>query len=195
MADIKQIILPDGNTYNLKDTVSTWVGTQEEYDAIQNPDPTVTYFITNSTPFPIPSANAIHYDHTSSGLSASNVQDAIDEIMCKPITDAVLTCARCPIASIESSKCYQIGNVIFYSARFTFGSTVTTSGAVYFELNKVVAGDSAWGTLFYDTGDLIHKVSNSTGVSIWVTNGTARINTSDVVGKDKMFLNLTIIKA
>ena len=111
------------------------------------------------------------------------------------ITDAVLTSPRCEIASIQQSKCYQIGNIIFYSAEFTFGSTIQTAGAVFLNLNKVAQADFCWGSLFYDTGDTIYKVAKGYQTPLWVTNGTTRTQCSDVVGKSRMFVNLTIIKA
>ena len=119
---------------------------------------------------------------------------AKDLILTGSITDTVLTSPRCAIDSIQASKCYQIGNVIFYSAEFTFSSTITTAGAVYLFLNKIAQADFAWGTLFYDTGDLMYKVCKGGTQGLWVTNGTTRTQCSDVAGKSKMYLNLTIVK-
>ncbi len=52
--------------------------TQPQYNAI-TPDPKVTYYITDSNVNPTTASN-VTYDNTSSGLSASTVQTAIDEL-------------------------------------------------------------------------------------------------------------------
>lgn len=56
-----------------------WTGTQEQYDDITTPDPSVTYFITDGVVNPVPATN-ISYNNTSSGLTANTVQSAIDEV-------------------------------------------------------------------------------------------------------------------
>ena len=52
--------------------------TQAQYDALENPDPNIIYFITDGTAG-YPSADNIVYDNTTSELTADNMQDAIDE--------------------------------------------------------------------------------------------------------------------
>ena len=54
--------------------------TQTEYDALGSPDPTVTYFIKDA-PSGSVGASGIIYDNTTSGLLATDVQGAIDEII------------------------------------------------------------------------------------------------------------------
>lgn len=78
MADIKQIILPDGNTYNLKDTVSNWVGTQEEYDAIVNKDPNITYYITDA-PSMTGTAKELSYNG-GVGSTYDEVENKLDKV-------------------------------------------------------------------------------------------------------------------
>lgn len=131
MADIKQIILPDGNTYNLKDTVSTWVGTQDEYDAIQNPDPTVTYFITDGSVEPIPATN-IEYDNSLSGLSATQVQSAIDEVNNKTASKADKALSAFNLTAgtgmtLQYVNCFAFGNLKVISANIIVGSGATTT--------------------------------------------------------------------
>lgn len=83
MADISQINLPnDNNTYNIADLVARgliWQGTQAQYDAITTKDPNVVYFITDGTTVACAS-NEVTYDHTVSGLSATDVKGALDEL-------------------------------------------------------------------------------------------------------------------
>lgn len=47
MADISQMSLPDGNTYDIVDSKSRWEGTQAQYDALSSHDPNVIYYITD----------------------------------------------------------------------------------------------------------------------------------------------------
>lgn len=57
-----------------------WEGTQAQYDAILVKDPDTVYFITDADSDTF-SADAVEYDNTDSGLSATTVQSAIDEIV------------------------------------------------------------------------------------------------------------------
>lgn len=57
--------------------------TQSQYDALVNAgtvDANTTYFITDANNATASYAAGVTYDNTSSGLSATNVQDAIDEV-------------------------------------------------------------------------------------------------------------------
>lgn len=56
--------------------------TQAEYDALSQAEKTngTVYFVTNSTAAGDINAAAISYSNTSSGLTGTNVQSAIDEI-------------------------------------------------------------------------------------------------------------------
>ena len=82
MADIKQVALPDGVTYDLVDdsaahiislTTAQWEALTPEQKASGD------YVITDATMVPL-TASAIPYSNTSSGLTADDVQEAIDEI-------------------------------------------------------------------------------------------------------------------
>ena len=68
-------IQPDGNK-NVQTVVEL---TQAEYDALVTKDPKIVYYITDGS-VDYPTASTIPYDHTDSGLTADNVQDAIDEV-------------------------------------------------------------------------------------------------------------------
>ena len=86
MADISKIKLPnDNNTYNLADLVARgriWQGPQAQYDALVQAgtiDPDTVYFVTDGTTIAC-SADEVSYNHTISGLSASDVKGALDEL-------------------------------------------------------------------------------------------------------------------
>lgn len=64
-----------GTTFSTK----IWEGTQTQYDAITTPDPDTTYFITDSS-LPVLTATNVNYSNVNSGLSATTVQGAIDEV-------------------------------------------------------------------------------------------------------------------
>lgn len=83
MASIKEVILPSGNAYDLKDAITHVVLTQAEYDALVvagTVDNDKIYFITDGDA-PAASASDVTYSNTQSGLSATNVQDAVDELV------------------------------------------------------------------------------------------------------------------
>ena len=143
MADIKQIILPDGNTYNFKDTVSTWVGTQAQYDLIDPKDPNVTYYITDGVTTPI-SATNVSYSGTTSGLSATNVQNAIDEIV---------------------NKIYPVGSIYMSVTDSTVESVVARFGGTWekFAEGKTLvgfqSGDTDFGTILGTGGEKTHTLT------------------------------------
>ena len=56
-----------------------WQGTQAQYDLIATKDPNTMYFITDA-PTVACDADEIAYDNTTSGLSATDAQSAIDEL-------------------------------------------------------------------------------------------------------------------
>jgi len=87
MADISKIKTPDGTSYDIKDTISRNGGgvqlTQAQYDALVSAgtvDANTTYFITDANNTTASYAAGVTYDNTSSGLSATNVQDGIDTL-------------------------------------------------------------------------------------------------------------------
>lgn len=75
-------IIKNGRVYGGAPSESVWEGTQEQYDAIVNKDPNIIYYITDGAVEPIPATN-IEYDNSLSGLSATQVQSAIDEVNAK----------------------------------------------------------------------------------------------------------------
>lgn len=82
MAEISHVTLPDTNTYDIKDDITHVDLTQAQYDALVSAgtvDNSKVYFITDGTS-PSISASATSYSNTSSGLTATNVQSAIDEV-------------------------------------------------------------------------------------------------------------------
>lgn len=77
------ILVKNGRVYSSTSSGSSIGGgsvemTQAQYNALQNPDPNIIYFITDGTAG-YPSADDIEYNNTTSELTADNVQDAIDE--------------------------------------------------------------------------------------------------------------------
>ena len=74
-------IYKNGNIYGgMINGGNVWEGTQAQYDAITTKDPATVYYITDSTT-PLVSAAEVTYSNTSSGLSATAVQGAIDEVV------------------------------------------------------------------------------------------------------------------
>lgn len=91
-------------TVNGYTPTGVWKGTQAEYDLIANPDPNTTYYITDGdAPF-ITNASVVSYDNTDSGLSASNVQDAIDEIVDRiyPVGSIYLSVTDSTVAAVQA---------------------------------------------------------------------------------------------
>lgn len=83
MASIKEVILPSGNAYELRDSITHVVLTQAQYDALVaagTMDNDKVYFITDGDA-PASSASDVTYSNIQSGLSATNVQDAVDELV------------------------------------------------------------------------------------------------------------------
>jgi hypothetical protein len=73
-------IIKNGLVYGAAPSSNVWEGTQAQYDAIENKDPNITYYITDGAVEPIPATN-ISYNNTTSGLSATQVQSAIDKVV------------------------------------------------------------------------------------------------------------------
>ena len=85
--------------------------TQAQYNAI-TPDPNVTYYITDSNVNPSTASN-ITYDNTSSGLSASTVQTAIDELNNNISTYEDFTSNVTMNESVANSTKFQrMGNIV-----------------------------------------------------------------------------------
>lgn len=152
----------------------------------------IEYSSTTST------ANQVQYNNTISGLSATNVQDAIDELesgkadISTPIQN--LTCPRCVISSFDAYKTQKIGNIIFFSVSLTFGATSETGGA-YFLSTLVDTADFVQGSLFDDIGDKIYEIGKGKTPSLWIKDSASTLPASSLVNKTRMFLNLIIFKA
>lgn len=54
--------------------------TQAQYNVLTNPDPDTVYFITDEDANSDITANGVEYDNTNSGMAATNVQGAVDEL-------------------------------------------------------------------------------------------------------------------
>ena len=74
-----QSLVYDATSGKWVNQANVWEGTQSAYDAITVKDPNVTYYITDTNVYLV-SAGDITYNNGSSGLLASTVQNAIDEV-------------------------------------------------------------------------------------------------------------------
>lgn len=101
-----------------------WKGTQAQYNAITTPDPNVTYFITDGTVTPVPATN-ISYNNTTSGLSATQVQSAIDEVCSKTFKQLYAKSTYQndvgqTIALSETSANFRFLRILFYINDMTY---------------------------------------------------------------------------
>jgi len=79
------ILVKNGRVYSSTSSGSTIGGgsvemTQAQYDALENPDPNIIYFITDGDANSDITASGIEYDNTDSGMAATTVQSALDEL-------------------------------------------------------------------------------------------------------------------
>lgn len=195
-------VLAGGLKINGTQNVATQVElTQAEYDALVQAGTVdlvnTVYFITDGNAN-ANSASETTYNNASSGLSATNVQNAIDELengkadISTPIQN--LTCPRCAISSFDAYKIQKIGNIIFFSVKLTFGATSETGGA-YFLSSLVDTADFVQGSLFDDIGDKIYEIGKGQTPSLWIKDSASTLPASSLVNKTRMFLNLIIVKA
>lgn len=116
MASIKEVILPSGNAYEFRDAITHVDLTQAEYDALVAAgavDNDKVYFITDGDA-PAASASDVTYSNTQSGLSATNVQDAIDVVNAVVSSISPIT----PLPTIAGTYVLQVtvsGNTPNYS--------------------------------------------------------------------------------
>lgn len=75
-----QVLTYNGEEWVNETGAGTWEGTQAEYDLIEEKDPNIVYYITDA-PAQTFNADAVMYNNTRSGLSATTVQSALDEIV------------------------------------------------------------------------------------------------------------------
>ncbi len=76
----KQVLKYNGNQWINDIGGDTWEGTQAQYNALPVKDPNTVYFITDA-PSQTFNADAVMYNNTRSGLLATTVQSALDEIV------------------------------------------------------------------------------------------------------------------
>ena len=84
--------------------------TQAEYDALVEAgtvDPTVLYMITDRNLGCTPYAAGIIYDNTDTGLTATNVQDAIDEVVEDVIPEAGNSLVKAPVVADVYTPTYR----------------------------------------------------------------------------------------
>ena len=87
---------------------STWEGTLAQYNAIPVKDPDTVYYVTDATP-PVTGALAVTYNNSTSGLSATNVQAAIDEVAQGGGGGVT------PPADYDSTETYSLGDFVTYN--------------------------------------------------------------------------------
>jgi len=75
-----QVLTYNGEEWVNETGAGTWEGTQAEYDLIEEKDPNIVYYITDAHAQTF-NADAVMYNNTRSGLSATTVQSALDEIV------------------------------------------------------------------------------------------------------------------
>ena len=83
-----------------------WEGTLAQYNAITVKDPDTVYYVTDAVA-PVTSALAVTYNNSTSELSATNVQAAIDELA----QGGVVT----PPAEYDSTETYNAGDFVTYN--------------------------------------------------------------------------------
>ncbi len=100
--------------------------TQAEYDALSEEEKNngTTYYIKDGdTNLPVNATN-INYNNTDSGLSSTNLQDAVDEInnkfTCESIATASITINTDYVNLITNFKIYKMGNIAFVSGAVDF---------------------------------------------------------------------------
>ena len=101
LTDVNDAGKSDGDALVYNSTSSKWLAkhiiikcTQAEYDAWESAtptqiDPDIAYFITDGDS-EVPSASVISYNNSTSGLTATNVQGAIDEITTYAINEKII---------------------------------------------------------------------------------------------------------
>lgn len=106
-------ISPDANK-NVQTVIEL---TQAQYNALANPDPNVTYLITDGVNNPANNTingSGVRYDNTDSGLSATTVQDAVDEL-----TDGLLKYVDYTVNSSSYTASSSQTNMYFYEVSFS----------------------------------------------------------------------------
>lgn len=134
-------------------------------------------------------ADEISYDGTT-----TTVKDAIDsKATAQEIDGVTLACQRCPITSISNSKAYASGKMNYFSTVITFGSTGEAS-ATYFQCSLFGSSDFCFGNLYDNNSDKSYTITKGNSTSLWVFDGSTRVNANTFAGKSNMYLNLIGIK-
>lgn len=141
--------------------------TQAQYDALQSPDPDIIYFITDGTAG-YPSADDIEYDNTTSGLTATNTQAAIDEIT-KIVTGTLTANSG---VSISEANIFKVGKI----CTVTCTITVSEAKSGYTRLVEIPQGFRPYRQIFrgmdYDviwSGAIRNRNALSSGASLYVS--------------------------
>ena len=144
LTDVNDTGKTTGDTIVYNSTESKWLAkpitvtcTQAEYDAWASAvpsqiDPAILYLIMDA-PMELPDASDVKYSNTISGLTATTVQAAIDEVNSKSTTENVINLVNfTEDITGTNTRFYKKGGVlyIFYQGE----NTTHTSGDVLFEL-------------------------------------------------------------
>ena len=128
----------------------------------------------------------------------SSLVGAVNEVngskaTAQEIDGVTLACSRCPISSISNSKAYASGKMNYFSTVITFGSTGEASAA-YFQCSLFGASDFCFGNLYDNNSDKSYTITKGNSTSLWVFDGSTRVNANTFAGKSNMYLNLIGIK-
>lgn len=156
-------ISPDANK-NVQTVVEL---TQAQYNALANPDPNVTYLITDGINNPANNtinSRGVSYDNTDSGLTATTVQGAVDELS-NGLTNYGLQTLN---SLIKYHKIGHVVSVYVYGAMSSVSSTWKTIGTLptgYRPTNTAyVAGFTVENThvaiAILDSGNVMVRLSN-----------------------------------
>lgn len=124
-------IQPNPTTKNVQTVIEL---TQAQYDALATKDPNVVYYITDGS-VDYPTASTIPYDNTDSGLTANNVQDAIDEVQDEIGNTSMGTTATTLTGAIAEHE----------SDITTLNSKLTTSFIIKRYSTEITAGANNYG--------------------------------------------------
>lgn len=156
-------ISPDANK-NVQTMVEL---TQAQYDALpasKNSD-NVAYYITDGS-FPEPTASTVSYDNTQSGMQATTVQGALDELNSK-------------IVDISSSTTLGAGITGSFRA-YKYGKIVMVGGYLYGSFTNYDAIISGLPNAIDSYQRYAAKGSNNKLISIYgLENGTILVDTAD----------------
>ena len=183
LTDVDDTGKTTGDTIVYNSTASKWQAkpititcTQAEYDTWASAvpsqiDPAVVYLITDGVP-DIPDASDISYSNTTSGLSATDVQDAIDEV----VGDLDDKADRVVVSEYDSTIIYAYGDIVSYE-----GSVYKCNHA-----NTTGTWDSTRWDLITPNTDYLHSINpiGNGSFSLNRKSGTTVGNLSFTEGND-----------